>query len=359
MPRPLACVLQPVVFPQCDPQGRAGCDEMRPELAGIDVATMRGLEIGPLASPRVRKSEGQIRYLDHAGAAELKQKYETDLGMRGRLEEIVDVDYVIGDKQTVSDAVMPDAPFDYVIACHVIEHIPDPIEWMYDIARILSPGGILSLVIPDKRYCFDINRSLTEVSDLVDANLRHLRQPSYRQVYDFNSKALLDLVDTRAVWKGEVDYSATARQGVGDPDRFAFEACKKMQISEEFVDVHCHVFTPDSFLGLFEKLARLGLTRFEVADFSPTPHNTFEFYVSLRLLDPSADSESLLQTQLASMSRARTLARTRDPRQTPQHSGLLLIEVSGLEQRLLTVKRWTSARVRGMLQRGRPGDPAA
>src|ERR1700722_7995432 len=196
-----------------------------PELAGIDVATMRGLEIGPLASPRVRKSEGPIRYLDHASAAELKQKYETDLGMRDRLDEIVDVDSVIGDKQTTSGAVMQEAPFDYVIACHVIEHIPDPIDWMDDIARILRPGGILSLVIPHKRYCLGINRSLTEISDLVDANLRHLRQPSFRQVYDFNSKALLDLVDTQAVWKGDADYSAATRQGVGDPDHFALEAC--------------------------------------------------------------------------------------------------------------------------------------
>lgn len=326
---------------------------MRPELAGIDVATMRGLEVGPLASPRVRKSEGPIRYLDHANAAELKRKYETDLGMRGRLDEIVDLDYVIGDKQTISDAVMPDAPFDYVIACHVLEHIPDPIDWMDDIARILRPGGILSLVIPDKRYCFDINRSLTEVSDLVDANLRHLRQPSYRMVYDFNAKALLDLVDTSAVWKGDADYSAATRQGVGDPDRFALGACRKMRTSEEFVDVHCHVFTPESFLDLFEKLADLGLTKFEVADFSPTRHNTFEFYVSLRLLDPSTDGTSLLRTQRASIARARILARTRDPVQTPQPSGLRLIEVSGLEHRLLTAKRSTVARVRGLLQRVR------
>jgi SAM-dependent methyltransferase len=330
---------------------------MRPELAGIDVASMRGLEIGPLASPRVHKSEGPIRYLDHASAAELKQKYETDLGMRHRLDEIVDVDYVIGDKQTISDAVVADAPFDYVIACHVLEHIPDPIDWMDDIARILRPGGLLSLVIPDKRYCFDINRSLTEVSDLVDANLRRLRQPSFREVYDFNSKALLDMVDTTAVWKGDVDYSAATRQSVGDPDRFALEACRKMQTDDAFVDVHCHVFTPDSFLGVFEKLAHLGLTTFEVADFSPTPFNTFEFYVSLRLLDASAGSASLLQQQRASVARARSLAHTRDPRRTPTKSGLMLLEVSGREQRLLMAKRSTVARVRGLLQR-RPIDPA-
>ena len=156
---------------------------------------MRGLEIGPLATPRVRKEEGPVRYVDHASAAELHEKYATDQGMRDRLDEIVDVDYVLGESTNLSEAVASDAPFDYVIASHVIEHIPDTIGWLDDLTRVLRPGGILSLVIPDKRYCFDINRSLTEVSDLVDANLRGLRQPSFRQAYDFYAKAIGGVVD--------------------------------------------------------------------------------------------------------------------------------------------------------------------
>jgi hypothetical protein len=56
---------------------------MRPELAAIDVESIHGLEIGPLASPRVRKDEGPVRYVDHATAAELKEKYATDVSNRG------------------------------------------------------------------------------------------------------------------------------------------------------------------------------------------------------------------------------------------------------------------------------------
>jgi hypothetical protein len=93
----------------------------QPERAAIDVAHMHGLEIGPLASPRVRKDEGRVRYVDHASAAELKQKYATNEGMRNRLDEIVDVDYVLGETTTMSEAVVRDAPFDYVIASHVID----------------------------------------------------------------------------------------------------------------------------------------------------------------------------------------------------------------------------------------------
>ena len=120
----------------------------RRELAAIDVARMRGLEIGPLAAPRVRKNQGPVRYLDHASTAELRRKYADDPVIKHRLDDIVDVDYVIGENAAISDVVAADTPFDYVIASHVFEHIPDPIGWMRDLTHVLHPGGILSLIIP-------------------------------------------------------------------------------------------------------------------------------------------------------------------------------------------------------------------
>lgn len=261
------------------------------------------------------------------------------------------VDYVIGEKTTISEAVAKDAPFDYVIASHVIEHIPDPIGWMDDLTHTLGSGGILSLVIPDKRYCFDINRSLNEVSDLVDANLRQLRQPSYRQAYDFYAKAINGMVDTAAVWAGTADYSLAVRQDFDDPDVAALEACRRMQKSDEFVDVHCHVFTPDSFLGLFEKLVHLDLIDYEVAAFVPTEPNNLEFYVSLRSLDTSIGRDALRQKQLASLDRWRYRAPNENPQPIRQQSSLVSMEVSRLERRLLALKRRSLARLRGMLKR--------
>jgi SAM-dependent methyltransferase len=329
--------------------------QVRPELAALDVTRMRGLEIGPLASPRVRKTDGSVLYVDHASTAELKRKYSSDQGMRGRLDEIVDVDYVIGDGQTIAELVAPEAPFDYVIASHVIEHIPDPLGWMADLAHVLRPGGILSLVIPDKRYCFDINRSLTEISDLVDANLRHLRQPTYRQTYDFYSKALIDLVDTAAVWAGTADYSLVVPQDCDDPDAAALDACLRMQQSDAFVDVHCQVFTPDSFLALFEKLMHLGLVDFEIAEFFPTQVNTLEFHVSLRLLASSGDRKAMLQSQRAALARVRARLRASVSLSAASERRLVTMPVSQLEERLLLYKRHAIGRVRATLKRSRNG----
>jgi SAM-dependent methyltransferase len=323
----------------------------RHDLAMIDIAHMRGLEIGPLATPRVHKEEGPVRYLDHASAAELREKYATNQGMRDRLDRIVDVDYVIGGDKSISDVVAPDAPFDYVIGSHVIEHIPDPVSWLADVATILSPGGIVSLVVPDKRYCFDINRALTDASDIVDAYLRQLRRPSYRQAYDFFSQAIT--VDTGAVWAGTADYTGVVRTDFPDADVASFDACKRMQTSDEFVDVHCHVFTPDSFLALFEKLARLGLIDYEVAAFVPTPYNTFEFYVSLRLLDASQDRAALLARQLASVARCGAPAPVADRGRRSDRSAKAFMEVSQLEGRALVFKRKSLESVRSAIRRAR------
>lgn len=330
---------------------------MRRDLAAIDVATMRGLEIGPLASPRVSKDDGPVRYLDHASAEELKRKYATNAEMQDRLDHIVDVDYVIGEGKRISEAVAQDAPFDYVIASHLIEHIPDPVGWMADVAQILRPGAILSLVIPDKRFCFDINRAPSDISEIVDAYLRQLTRPSYRQVYDFTSRAINGVVDTHAVWTEGADYTGVVRSDCDDPDVAALEACRRMDTSDEFVDVHCHAFTPDSFLVLLEKLSRLGLVDFELARFFPTEVDTLEFHASLRLLDPSADRSAMERRQLASIARARAggLESGSVPapvavavEQAPPPS--VTMDVSEREQKLLLLKRRSIEGIRGALQ---------
>jgi SAM-dependent methyltransferase len=332
-------------------------ESRRHDLACLDVATMRGLEIGPLAAPRVHKGQGSVFYVDHADAEGLRRKYAADPDMRYRLEEILDVDYVVPSNQGIYETVTPDAPFDYVIASHLIEHIPDPISWLAEVAQALRVGGILSLIIPDKRYCFDINRSVTDISEVVDSHLRGLRQPSFRQVYDFISKEISGKVDTGAVWAGTADYTGVVRTDVEDPDVAAIELCRAMADSDEFVDVHCSVFTPDSFLELYEKLARIGLIDFEIAHFVPTTVNTLEFFVSLRRLDPSLDRTEMMRRELESIPRVRfglpdDVFRRQGSARVP-----LTIEVSGIEHWLINAKRRVVNRARAVLPRPSGNSP--
>jgi Methyltransferase domain len=300
---------------------------------------MRGLEIGPLASPRVHKDQGPVLYVDHADAEGLRNKYSADPIMKHRLDEIVDVDYVLAGDQRLQGAVASGAPFDYVIASHLIEHIPDPVSWLADIATALRVGGILSLVIPDKRYCFDLNRRTTDISEVVDSHLRQLRRPSFTQVYDFISKEVTGPVDTAGIWAGTANYADSVRSDVEDPDVAALQLCRTVASSEEFVDVHCTVFTPESFLELYEKLARLGLIDFEIAYFAPTERNSLEFFVSLRRLEPAMDRAAIIERQRRSIP---PLPEPTSPDSIrPDSSGVeaITVEVSELERKLITAKR--------------------
>jgi len=60
-----------------------------------------------------------------------------------------------------------DGSLDFINACHVIEHLRNPIRALEQSYRKLKPGGRLVLVVPDMRRTFDCHRALTTVEHLV------------------------------------------------------------------------------------------------------------------------------------------------------------------------------------------------
>lgn len=56
---------------------------------------------------------------------------------------------------------------DFVIACHVLEHTPNPLLAFRAAYSRLKPGGQFVLVVPDKRYTFDKERWLTSLEHLI------------------------------------------------------------------------------------------------------------------------------------------------------------------------------------------------
>ena len=87
-----------------------------------------GLEIGALDRPLIDKKSiggsGTIYYLDHLATADLKKKYGSDTSVN--LDQIVDVDLVCEDGDLGKS--LGTNQFDYVIASHVIEHVPNVID---------------------------------------------------------------------------------------------------------------------------------------------------------------------------------------------------------------------------------------
>ena len=194
---------------------------------------------------------GQSTYIDHATTEELREKYAKDSNVD--TSKIVDVDYVWGEKDLV-ELTQTKQPFDYLIASHVIEHVPDLIGWLDEIRSILKPGGILSLAIPDKRQCFDYKRQTTELCDAFEAYLHRNKKPSPRQIFDHVASVVH--FQGAYTWGEKIDETSefTHYHTLKDAQavtKAAFE-------SGAYHDVHCWVFTPNSFFKVLGELAELG-----------------------------------------------------------------------------------------------------
>jgi hypothetical protein len=236
----------------------------------------RGLEIGPLHKPRLAKADYNVLYVDHLPTRKLIEKYHEDPDV----DHIAPVDIVWSGDRPIVHAVGEGTVFHYVLASHVLEHVPNPIGWLGDLSSVLVPGGFIALVIPDKRFCFDIRRPESRVWDVVDAYLRGATTPSPRQIYEFASLYLP--VDTTALWRGVPGVGESERTDVGDVDVFSFNLCRHAIDTGEYEDVHCWAFTPESFVDLYERLVRLKLVGLGIERVYPTRWGSLEFYVTLR-----------------------------------------------------------------------------
>ena len=96
-------------------------------LANLDLKALEGLEMGPLASPLVSRTEGTIFYIDHADTAALQRKYADQAGFD--IHKIVRVN-AVWCMSSLLDCIPKDKRFDYVVASHVAEHVPDQITWL-------------------------------------------------------------------------------------------------------------------------------------------------------------------------------------------------------------------------------------
>lgn len=57
--------------------------------------------------------------------------------------------------------------YDFVLSCHSLEHVANPLQALTEWKRVLKPGGLLILFLPDKENTFDINRPYTTMSHLL------------------------------------------------------------------------------------------------------------------------------------------------------------------------------------------------
>lgn len=237
-------------------------------LQGIDKRSL-GLEIGPSHCPVAPKRDGfNVRILDHLDAAGLRSKYaDHDVDVTA----IEEVDYVWSG-QPLEELVGEDR-FAWIIASHVIEHVPDLVGFLNSCERILASDGLLSLAIPDKRYCFDCQRENTALGRVIDVALAKPSNHSPGTAAEYFLKVCRK--GDRIAWGEGHTGDLEPVHGLTD----ALYAMAQVR-SGHYYDLHEWVFTPDSFRTIIRDLRDLRLIAIEEQCFHPTRGH--EFFVTLR-----------------------------------------------------------------------------
>jgi hypothetical protein len=242
---------------------------------GIDPGSQKGIEFGALDNPIYRREQGDIRFVD----------YTTTEGLRAHphagtinKDAIVEVDYVWRGSGSLADVIETGELFDYAIASHVIEHVPNVIGWFIGISEVLKTGAIFNLAIPDKRYTFDVRRKLTTLGELIEAHLNKYTFPSVRQMFDHCYEAVA--IEPGAIWRRETNIEEIPRLCGDIALQLAYDSSLQIVANDRYFDSHCLIVTPASFLTLLQGLYRLQLFPFLLREFHPTEMGDFEFFVS-------------------------------------------------------------------------------
>ena len=190
----------------------------------------------------------------------MKEKYSADPNVNQ--DDIVDVDFVWHD-EPAPVLLKSVVPVDYVVASHVIEHVPDLIGWLHEMRALLRDGGSLILVVPDKRFTFDVNRRTSALEEIRAAYAERRRRPGLRCIADHFAN-----VCRRSRGHCGDDYSAVDTLPFHHGPEYVTLG-NTHHAEGRYVDVHCWVFTPWSFLQtLGHIVAETGLG-FELEYFRP------------------------------------------------------------------------------------------
>ena len=190
-----------------------------------------------------------VDYLDQEG---LREKF-TGQGHPGAGPENIEAVDFVWRGQSLTDLIGKQACYDWIIASHVIEHVPDLVSLLQQCQALLKSSGRLSLIIPDQRYCFDHFISLSRTGDILDAYEQKRTRATPGQVFDYFAGTC-----TRGgaiAWSQELG----GEFALVTPLEEAASRWRQASTGNDYIDIHCWRFTPDSFRLLIADLNRLGL----------------------------------------------------------------------------------------------------
>lgn len=249
--------------------------QMRRDLVArhMNVEGKAVLEIGAFDRPLYNGAEVELRVLDYLGTEALVALAARSEGRNPA--KVAPVDYV-ATSALVSPAV--DRTFDLVVCNYVLEHVPNLLEWLCDLRKVLAPGGRLLFSLPDRKYTYDYLRHETTVVELLRAYVEAVGKPDFWQILDclYHYRPVTGVEG----WHPEILQERLRTQPY--PLRAAV-ATAKAASELPYQDTHCSVFTREGFETLVGELRAAGLLGFHLDEVTAVAPGTFEFQGIFRL----------------------------------------------------------------------------
>jgi SAM-dependent methyltransferase len=200
-------------------------------------------------------------------------------------DAICEIDFVI--RESYTEEFRNVAKFDYIVSCHVLEHMPRLIEFFQDTVNILNKHGKMYMFLPDSRYCFDHFRSPTSFAELYYIHTQGLKFAPWQALDSAGMSVPLNDPKKFAADKRLFPLLAQRRP-------FAkVKECFERALDGESANAHYTVFTPASFLLLLHEMTRAGVFPYKLAAFFPTPKYDNTFGAVLDAYPELPDSEEL------------------------------------------------------------------
>ena len=223
------------------------------------------LEIGVFDNPTldfIADSEESvvIHYADFLSRDELITR-ASDVGRNP--QNVPEIKWILSDGYDQIDIL-----YDAVVSHHCVEHQPDLIAHLLKITSILSPGGWYLFSVPHKYRCFDFFISESTIVDVIAAHYLKYEKPSFKSILEHR-----------------VFTSHTYHDGVNPFDSLQPSMRKRIESafdefsSNEYVDVHCWQFTPESMRKILSQLAAFDFIP-KINELKVYP-NFDEFYVAI------------------------------------------------------------------------------
>jgi hypothetical protein len=217
-----------------------------------------GLEVAPYFRPALRKSSHNVRYVDYIDNDEIAKKAASNPSPD---KEIPLIDWVWTPGKPLRQCIPSDITFNYALASHVMEHVPNPVGWLNEILEVMREGAVLALALPDRRFTMDFYRRETTFGDLLSLWITAPPVPTPTQTADCLAHAFFDPRDashSNTEWRKKHERTSLAQLSrvYSDQDTLNFAL---VSARRQYIDIHCTVWTPDSYREAFRRVIDLGL----------------------------------------------------------------------------------------------------